>query len=48
MARVRERNTLAGLDADATALLDCDDFAAWCDERREAWAESVEGEAAEH
>lgn len=39
---------LDALDAEATALRDCADFAAWCDERREAWAESVEAEAAEH
>lgn len=39
---------LAGLDADATALLDCDDFAAWCDSRRDAWVDAVDAESAEH
>lgn len=35
---------LDALDADATALSDCDAFAAWCDERRDAWADAVEAE----
>ncbi len=39
---------LDALDAEATTLRDCDAFAAWCDERREAWVESVEAEAAGH
>ena len=39
---------LDALDAEATTLRDCADFAAWCDERREAWVEAVEAEAAEH
>lgn len=38
---------LDALDAEATTLLACDAFAAWCDERREAWADAVEAEAAE-
>ena len=38
---------LDALDADATTLRDCADFAAWCDERREAWVEAVEAEVAQ-
>lgn len=30
------------LDADATLLLGCDAFAAFCDERREAWADDLD------
>lgn len=37
---------LDALDADATTLRDCDAFAAWCDERREAWVAALEAEAA--
>lgn len=38
---------LDALDADATALLGCADFAAWCDERRDAWVDAVEGEVSQ-
>jgi len=40
--------TLDALDADATLLRDCDDFAAWCDSRRDAWVDAVDAESAEH
>lgn len=33
---------LDALDADATLLRDCDAFAAFCDERREAWADDLD------
>lgn len=39
---------LDALDAEAATLSDCDAFATWCDERREAWVDAVEAEAAEH
>ena len=39
---------LDALDAEATTLRDCDAFAAWCDERREAWVDVVDAESAEH
>lgn len=33
------------LDAEATTLAACADFAAWCDERRDSWADAVEAGA---
>ena len=40
--------TIDALDADATLLRECADFAAWCDERRDAWVDAVDAESAEH
>ena len=33
------------LGDDATDLLGCDDFAAWCDARRDAWVADLEAAA---
>jgi len=39
--------TIDALDADATLLRDCVDFATWCDERRDAWVDAVEVEVSQ-